>query len=74
MTVSVILRLLASNLAQGRVVGRAEIVDTGETISFKDQQEMLDFILRSASDLESGTRGALSALHGQASATPAESA
>jgi hypothetical protein len=74
MTVSVILRLLASNLAQGRVVGRAEIVDTGETVSFKDQQEMLDFILRSAGDLESGTRGALSALHGEPAAAPAESA
>jgi len=68
MTVAVILRLLGGNLAQGRVVGRAEIVDTGETFAFRDEQEMVAFILRSASTVAIGPRGAPPALHGEHSA------
>jgi hypothetical protein len=67
MTVAVILRLLASNLAQGDVVGRAEIVDTGESVLFKDQQELLAFILRSGTGAGAGPRGALPELHGGSS-------
>ncbi len=44
MTFSVLLRLVTEALAQGRVAGHAEIVDTGETVVFKDQDEMLAFL------------------------------
>lgn len=44
MTFSVLLRLVTDALAQGRVAGHAEIVDTGETLVFKDQEEMLAFL------------------------------
>lgn len=44
MTLSVLLRLVSDALAQGRVAGHAEVVDTGETIVFKDQDEMLAFL------------------------------
>ncbi len=54
MSVSVLLRLVTEILAQGRVVGRAEIVDTGETLVFKDQAEMVAFLLRSATTGNAG--------------------
>ncbi len=44
MTLSVLLRLVSEALAQGRVAGHAEVVDTGETVVFKDQDEMLAFL------------------------------
>lgn len=48
MTVSVVLRLVSEVLDGERVAGHAEIVDTGESAVFKDQEEMLAF-LRQAS-------------------------
>ena len=48
MTVSVILRLVAGTLTNGRVAGHAEVVDTGETLIFSDQEEMLAFLHRAA--------------------------
>lgn len=53
MTVSVLLRLVPAALAQGRVAGHAEIVDTGETVVFKDQHEMLAFLQGASSHVES---------------------
>jgi len=44
MTFSVLLRVVTKALAQGRVAGHAEIVDTGESVVFKDQEEMLAFL------------------------------
>jgi hypothetical protein len=44
MNVSVLLRLLPQALAEGRVAGHAEIVDTGETALFQDANEMIAFI------------------------------
>ena len=49
MTISVLLRLVAGTLANGRVAGHAEIVDTGETLVFRDQEEMLAFLHRATS-------------------------
>jgi hypothetical protein len=44
MNISVLIRLLTDGLAEGRVAGHAEVVDTGETLVFKDQDEMLAFL------------------------------
>lgn len=46
MTVSVLLRLITETLAEGRVAGQAEIVDTGEAMVFRDQDEMVAFLQR----------------------------
>lgn len=48
MTISVLLRLVPETLKQGRVTGHAEIVDTGESVLFKDQDEMLAFLRRAS--------------------------
>lgn len=46
MTVSVLLRLVATPLSQDRVAGQAEVVESGETVVFKEQEEMLAFLHR----------------------------
>ena len=46
MTVAVLLRLVSGQQASGRVAGHLEIVDTGETEVFKDEQEMLAILER----------------------------
>jgi hypothetical protein len=46
MTIAVLLRLISGPQAQGRVVGHAEIVDTGERQAFKDEAEMLAILER----------------------------
>jgi hypothetical protein len=46
MNVSILLRLVPDALSQGRVAGHAEIVETGETMVFKDQDEMLAVLQR----------------------------
>ena len=48
MTVAVLLRLISGSQANGRVAGRAEIVDTGETEMFKDEEEMLAILERAS--------------------------
>ena len=48
MTISVLLRLLTDGRSEGRVAGNAEIVETGETVVFKDQEEMLAFLRRAS--------------------------
>lgn len=49
MTIAVLLRLISGPQAQGRVVGHAEIVDTGERQAFKDEAEMLAILERVSS-------------------------
>ena len=44
MNVSVLLRLMPQALAEGRVAGHAEIVDTGESALFQDINEMVALI------------------------------
>lgn len=44
MSVSVLLRLMPTALTEGRVAGHAEIVDTGESVVFKDLEEMVAFL------------------------------
>lgn len=46
MSVAVLLRLVAEALAEGRVAGHAEVVETGATAVFKDQAEMVAFLRR----------------------------
>jgi hypothetical protein len=46
MTVAVLLRLISGAQANGRVVGHAEIVDTGETEAFRNEKEMLAILER----------------------------
>ena len=46
MTISVLLRLVGGTRTTGRVCGHAEIVETGETVVFRDQEEMLAFLRR----------------------------
>lgn len=41
MTVSVVLRLVPGALAEGRLAGHAEVVDTGRTTVFRDADELL---------------------------------
>lgn len=48
MTVAVLLRLISGTQANGRVAGHAEIVDTGESALFKDQEEMLAILERAS--------------------------
>ena len=50
MNISILLRVVADALMEGRIAGRAEVVDTGETIVFKDQDEMLAFIQTASID------------------------
>jgi hypothetical protein len=71
MTISVLIRLLSAGLIEGRVAGHAEVVDTGETVVFKDQEEMLAFLHRVGIDsghLEGSHDGVdhRNAVHGQA--------
>ncbi len=46
MTVLILLRLISGTQANGRVAGHAEIVDTGQTEVFRDQEEMLAILER----------------------------
>lgn len=45
MTVSILLRLVPRALADGRLAGQAEIVDTGHTTVFRDTEELLALLL-----------------------------
>ncbi len=57
-TVSVLLRLVTEPPRQGRVAGHAEIVDTGESLVFKDQDEMLAFLRQATQDaVDKGSAG-----------------
>jgi cytochrome c553 len=46
MSVAVLIRLVAGALAEGRIAGHAEVVETGQSQLFKDQEEMLAFLRR----------------------------
>jgi len=56
MSVAILLRLVPQALNEGRVAGHAEVVDTGESLVFKDQEEMLAF-LRRAGTADAQDRG-----------------
>jgi hypothetical protein len=45
MTIAVLLRLRSDALAQGRVAGQAEVIDTGQCVSFGDLDQMLSFLV-----------------------------
>jgi hypothetical protein len=65
MNISILLRVVADALAEGRIAGRAEVVDTGESVLFKDQDEMLAFIQKAsiepppAAPIEPATDGSI---------------
>lgn len=44
MNVSVLLRILPASRTGGRLAGRAELIETGETRVFADHDEMLVFL------------------------------
>lgn len=44
MHVAVVLRLLPEALAQGRVVGHVELVDTGERKPIRSTQDLIDLL------------------------------
>lgn len=44
MSVSVLLRLVPDALAEGRLAGQAEIVETGESVLFHDADEIASFV------------------------------
>jgi len=48
MTVAILLRLISGAQANGRVAGHAEIVDTGQTETFRDEGEMLAILERAS--------------------------
>jgi hypothetical protein len=52
MSISVLLRLVSETLAEGRLAGHAEVVDTGERIAFRDQDEMVEFLRRARGEPE----------------------
>jgi hypothetical protein len=55
MNVSILLRLVTDALGEGRVAGRAEVVETGEIAVFKDQEEMLAFLQRASAEQPAAT-------------------
>lgn len=55
MTISIVLRLIESALAEGRVAGEAEIVRTGERAVVKDEQCLLAFLRSHHTGSESGS-------------------
>lgn len=46
MSVSILLRLMPGSRTGGRLAGHAEIVDTGEVVSFRDSDEMVAVLHR----------------------------
>jgi hypothetical protein len=48
-TFSVLLRVLADGAAEGRVVGQAEVVDTGELVALTGTGSLLELLRRLAS-------------------------
>jgi len=44
MTVSVLLRLRTAALAEGRLVGRAELVDTGEQVLVRRTEDLVAYL------------------------------
>lgn len=51
MTISILLRLKPDAMGEGRVAGHAEIVETGQSVMFKDLDEVLAFLRRSTQEL-----------------------
>jgi hypothetical protein len=43
-----VLRLLPDHLADSQIVGRVEVVDTGERATFKDAEELIAFLCQRA--------------------------
>ncbi len=51
MTISVLLRLRSELLHDGSVCGQAEVVDTGETRSFGDVRDLIEFLQASVASV-----------------------
>ena len=51
MTISFLLRLKPDAMGEGRIAGHAEVVETGQSVVFKDLEEMLAFLQRSTREL-----------------------
>jgi hypothetical protein len=63
MTIAVLLRLLLDDTTAGRLVGRAELVDTGQIFAFRDASELTSLLARlsapdTADETEAGAFGA----------------
>jgi hypothetical protein len=48
--ISLVLRLLRGPAGDGRLVGQAEVVGTGELVSVQEPAELLDLVRRLADD------------------------
>jgi hypothetical protein len=48
--ISLVLRLLRGPAEDGRMVGQAEVVGTGELVSVQEPAELLDLVRRLAAD------------------------
>lgn len=48
MTLCFVVRLLPDHLSESQIVGRVEIVETGERATFKDANELITFMRHSA--------------------------
>jgi hypothetical protein len=51
MTMCFVLRLLPDHLAESQVVGRVEVVDTGERATFRDAEELIAFLCERGADV-----------------------
>lgn len=58
MNLSVLLRLLREPLAAGRLVGEAEIVETGERTVVRDAAQLVDYLRDRASGERTESEGA----------------
>jgi hypothetical protein len=45
-TISVVLRVLSEPAAEGRLVGQAEVVSTGELVAVRAADELVDLVRR----------------------------
>ena len=48
MTIAVLLRVLSDQADLGNVVGRAEVVETGESFAFRDANELTSLLVQLA--------------------------
>lgn len=57
MSISVVLRLVPSALAEGRLAGEAEVVGTGRRGVIRDAAELIAFVLEAQSDISEKSPG-----------------
>ena len=55
MATAFVIRLVSSGPADGRLIGQVEIVETGETLLFRDDADLVAVLRRAAQAGEDGT-------------------